>query len=424
MRRGLRVLAVLGVVGALAGCWPAPGQGPDRRSDNAFETVITPATVAGLTVKWTASADPSGGAVGDPIVSDVGVHFSDGLNLYGINVATGARRWIKPAGPEGAPVSMGQPFADGRRLLVGHGFPNLGGNWDTIWVDAATGATQSTVGGGLVAGLRSPTFLLDSFGFGTNTPIAKFIAVGNLDTPSAGWGGLIDFATSGSQFAPPMTLGTQRAYQGGPGLVFPPGGGTPTRANGVRAYPVATPAAACPEPGTNFRCPMWSTPVDGSNATSPVLNEAETTVYVGTNAGTVYALDAATGAVLWTAAVGAGVTDSPALAGGQLYVPTNDGDLVVLDAAGCGGGASCSPLWQASTGSSISVQPAVAGGLVFTGSSDGRLHAFDYGGCGAANCPSLWSATTGSAITGAPAVSSGRLYVGTTDGRLISYGLP
>jgi outer membrane protein assembly factor BamB len=119
------------------------------------------------------------------------------------------------------------------------------------------------------------------------------------------------------------------------------------------------------------------------------------------------------------------VVASPALADGKLYVPTTDGDLVVLAADGCGA-ATCSPLWQATTPGPIRQQPAVAGGVVFTGSADadGTVAAFDAAGCGAASCPSLWEAGTGSEVTGAPAVAAGRLYVGTNDGFLYSFGLP
>jgi outer membrane protein assembly factor BamB len=412
----------VGLVLGAAGCWPSPGQGPDRAAYNAIEQAITPATVTSLETKWTASSGGTG-AVDDPIVSDVGVHFTAGTNLYGINRSTGVPLWVKPAAPEGAPVVMGQAFADGRRLLVGYGFGNLGGHWTTDWVDAATGATQSTPANGLVDALRGSTALLVSYGFGSGTPVAISLGIVHLDAPGTGWSGTIDVVSSGGGVAPPMTLGTARAYQGGPGLMPQPSG-DPTRANGVRAYPVATPAPLCP--GTTFvRCPVWSTPVDGTGATSPVLSSDESTVYVGTTAGTVYALDAATGAVRWTAAVGAGVVASPALAEGKLYVPTTDGDLVVLDAAGCGA-ATCSPQWQGTTAGPIRVQPAVAGGVVFTGSADadGTVTAFDAAGCGtaAATCPSLWDADTGSPVTGAPAVAAGRLYVGTQDGFLYAMG--
>ena len=421
MRRGLRRLGLVGLlIGSvgLTGCWPAPGQGPDRASYNGIEVAITPATVDQLSTKWTASSD--GGAIGDPIVSNAGVHFTAGETLYAVN-RNGARLWSKGSPDPGLPFDIGQAFADGSRLLVGSGFGNLGGHWTTEWVDAATGATLSTPANGLVDGVRGSKVLLDSYGFGSGTPVAISIGIVDLDDPSASWRSAIDVVTQGESPAPPMTLGAVRAYQGGPGLMPQPAG-DPIRANGVRAYPVAGPGTNCP--GTTFVvCPMWSTPVNGATATSPVLAGDESTVYVGTSAGTVYALDAATGAVRWTAAVGAAVNDSPALANGKLYVPTGDGDLVVLAADGCGA-ATCSPLWTGATGSSLGVQPAVAGGVVFTGSADGTVTAFDAAGCGAATCSSLWDAGTGSAVTGAPAVSAGRLYVGTTDGFLYAFGLP
>ena len=59
--------------------------------------------------------------------------------------------------------------------------------------------------------------------------------------------------------------------------------------------------------------------------------------------------------------MGANVSATPALAGGVLYVPTADGDLVAVDAAGCGA-ATCEPLWSAAIdGTAITEQPAVSG---------------------------------------------------------------
>jgi outer membrane protein assembly factor BamB len=418
----MRGLALAGTVVALAGCWPAVGQGPDRQAHNAFEQAITPATVDQLGTVWATPADH--GAVRNVIVSDAAVHFTDSTRLYGYNRTTGAFLWDKLTSGGGDPVgTMGPAVADGNRLLVGHGFGNLGGQWVTEWVDAATGATQSTAGSGLVDGLRGSTMLTSSYGFGSLTPIALRVQVTDLATPGSGWSGLIDVLTSGAGAAPPLTLGTQRIYQAGPGVMRTPAGQQPTRANGVRGYSATTKPAACPAPLTSATCPTWSTAVDGANAASPVLASDESTVYTGTTAGTVYALDAATGAVRWTAPVGAAVTQSPALADGKLYVPTVDGDLVVLAAGGCGS-STCSPLWQGPTGSRIGTQPAVAGGVVFTGSDNGQVTAFDAAGCGAASCPGIWDEDLGGAVTGGPAVSAGRLYVGTADGVLSVLGLP
>ena len=200
---------------------------------------------------------------------------------------------------------------------------------------------------------------------------------------------------------------------------LPPGDPTAI-GNGVRAYIIGDDALC--EDGT-YVCPNWATPTDGTTATAPVLSSDEATTFVGTNAGTVYAVETQTGAVRWSTPVGSPVTDAPALANGSLYVPTAGGDLVVLAAGGCGA-PTCAPLWTAPTGSSITQQPAVAGGVVFTGSADGSLNGFDAAGCGGPICSPLWSASTGSEITGAPAVAHGGLFVGTADGRLVAYGLP
>jgi PQQ-like domain len=122
--------------------------------------------------------------------------------------------------------------------------------------------------------------------------------------------------------------------------------------------------------------------VYGTSSVSPVLGEA---LYVGTNAGTMYALDPATGAIQWSTSVGAAISAPAAVADGTVFVPTADGRLVALDAAT--GGRS----WTASTGVELGVQPAVAGGVVFTGSDDGALHAFAAAGCGSATCERLRS---------------------------------
>jgi outer membrane protein assembly factor BamB len=181
----------------------------------------------------------------------------------------------------------------------------------------------------------------------------------------------------------------------------------------VWAYSVTESRPGCGTDTRGDECPLWATPIDGI-AQPVVIALGQRTVYTGTGAGTIYALDATTGTVQWSASVGAAVSASPALADGILYVPTADGRLVALDTAG-------TRLWEASTGARIGVQPAVAGGVVYTGSDDGSVDAFDAAGCGAPTCAALWSAETGNRITGAPAVSGGQLYVGTADGRLVAY---
>jgi outer membrane protein assembly factor BamB len=413
-RNGLRVAAIGAVSLGLAGCfWPAPGAGPGRTAYNSFETEITPATVADLALEWTATGD--GAAMGPPITSLRGVHASDPVGVYAFSFDTGARLWTQPVPPT-APFVVGPVVADGDRVVLGYGFGNLGGNWITSVRDAATGTDLGSAGvrNGLVDGLEGGILLTHAFHFGSGTPVVTSMAVSNLASPGTGWSSNIDFGNGGVSRA--LTLGHTRIYGAGGGPISPTSSG-----NAVRAYLVATPPAQCPAPApAGFGCPVWVTPISGTTATPPVIDGSnESVVYTGTNVGDVYALDTATGSILWTSAAAAPgqVTDTPALAGGYLYVPTTTG-LLVLDAA------TGATEWTAPAGS-LGVQPAVAGGLVFTGAQDGTVMAFDATGCGAPSCGALWNVDSGDvAITGAPAVNQGRLYVGTSDSRLLAYGLP
>ncbi len=82
---------------------------------------------------------------------------------------------------------------------------------------------------------------------------------------------------------------------------------------------------------------QWAHTIDGSPIyASPmaVFNAGlgENLVYEVSVAGTVEALDAATGTPVWTQSVGPGVVDSPAIDGNSLYIGTDGGVLAALDA--------------------------------------------------------------------------------------------
>jgi outer membrane protein assembly factor BamB len=136
-----------------------------------------------------------------------------------------------------------------------------------------------------------------------------------------------------------------------------------------------------------------------------------------------HALDARTGALLWSVDLDSHAAAAPALADGRLFVPTQGGRLVVVSARGCGA-ATCSPLWSASSGGWMFQQPVVAGGVVFTSSFDslnGFIRAFDAAGCGSPTCPPLWQGWVDGEIT-TTAVSDGRLFVGTAHQQVIAFG--
>jgi PQQ-like domain len=453
MRAGAATVGVL----ALAGCWCVPGQNFDRTAYNSVEAGITPATVGGLVEAWRARGpDPSlleSPAVTDPVVSDAGVHAMTGeCTVLTVDAVTGAQRWATtlstgyctPLAPVEVVQQHSPPFVVGDHILAGVYI------WDpdifapsfpfpvyvTAEIDAESGQNVAPSAPGVItAGVRGRTAvattpLIEAVLVGPPPGIPYYVGrdqvngfatVGSLDDPAQRRTIRLAARVSDVWVSQLPTLGAESLFHAGGGtLATQPGDAALGFA--LRAYPLDATPSDCGVAPAVVTCPGWVAPLDTPPSTLPVIAPDQGTVYVGTEAGTLYAVDAASGAVEWTAALGARVGAAPALAEGTLYVPTADGRVAALAAGGCGA-ATCAPLWEASTGSAIRVQPAVAGGVVYTGSADGSVDGFPAAGCGAPSCAPLWSAEAGSGITGAPAVSIGQLYVGTEAGDLVAYRL-
>jgi len=428
MARTLRALAAGGLAVALttasAGCWYQPGQGPNRAAHNAFETEIGVGNVDDLVVAWTADTD--GSNVGDPVVSNAGVHVGDSAeSWYGFAVGTGARLWTHHVENPGIPLALGPAISDGNRVLVSSGIGNLGGHYSSSWLQAGTGVNLGAGGAsGLVDSIRGTRSAWRHVGFGSGTPVATSLSIVDSADPSFGWSRPIYVNSGiGGPAAPPVTLGTAAVYQAGVGFNSV-GTPNPVAGNGGGAWALTDPAG-CEPAAPSLACPTWTFPISGTSATVPVLNDDETLLFTVNNAGTVFAVSTNGGFLQWSATLGSASTGTPALADGVLYVPTAAG-VFALDAEGCGG-ASCGPLWRATDGAAgggATRQPAVANGVLYAAWGDGSVRAFDTADCGADTCGSLWaSSPIGSPITGAPAVTGGQLYVGTQDGRVVAYGL-
>lgn len=421
MRR--TIVAVVSAV-VLAGCWPAPGQGPDRQSWNVFETGIDVGNAATLTEAWTSTVGwPDGPGeirperAGNPIVSNAGLVTITTPNSVSVfEASTGNPRRV--TGQSGfAELFDTDVVAAGDALLVGYGNDRSG--WTTRWADARTIlwiSDMPSFGRGLsVRGERAAGTSVAPRPELTDAVVS--LTVGSTTTAADRWSGALWSGPAGEkplQYG--VTLGTGQVLHAGPGLLSAaPGDGT--LGNGLRAFadPASGPSTCGPPTDAHYACPAWVAPLGGTGATPPVLSSDRTVAFTVTDAGTAYAVDTTTGAVRWSTPVGSAVAATPALADGSLFVPTASGSLVVLDA---GDG---SPSWSTGPGSGLTVQPAVAGGVVFTGAADGTVRAFDASGCGTPTCTDLWSAATGSRITGAPAVSLGTLFVGTEDGHLVAY---
>jgi eukaryotic-like serine/threonine-protein kinase len=176
----------------------------------------------------------------------------------------------------------------------------------------------------------------------------------------------------------------------------------------------------------------WQFATGDRIVSSPVW--AAGTLYVGSNDGHVYALDAASGGQRWAWRTDGAVPSTPAVHDGRLHVLSYDGRLHTLDAA------TGEPLWKFATGGERRFEakglhgttprtqtiadpydvflssPAVAGGLVYFGSSDGHLYALD-----AATGALRWKQRTGDVVHASPAVADGVAVVGSWDGRLYAF---
>jgi hypothetical protein len=361
---------------------------------------LTPDTVGGLHRLWSASP---GNISGDPVVSRGGVHVAafDSPNSDGhLHMVTyggdGQLRWTQPVAPD----TPFRPQASGAWVVgdrVGVGYTAvLASVTNESWsgapsFDVVTGEPAGSLGDGPIVAARDERTVSTFFRVVDQTD-----EVGTeLNDLGTGLTTRINQSDLGS-----FTLGRQRLYR--------------TLNGFVTAYTVA----AADEPHE-----LWTAPLNNSTSSAPVLSPDESTVYVvssdmaGTT-GTLYAIDAATGAIRWTGYLGVGGT-TPAVADDTVYVQTTSGWVIAYNSAGCGA-TECPIWWERGLAPSIgaTTQPAVAGDVVYTAWPDGSIAAMGRRG------ELLWRGSAGSqAITGGPVVSGGKLYVTDAGGTLTAFGL-
>ncbi|HLY04320.1 MAG TPA: PQQ-binding-like beta-propeller repeat protein [Rhizomicrobium sp.] len=161
---------------------------------------------------------------------------------------------------------------------------------------------------------------------------------------------------------------------------------------------------------------LWSAPISADNAaSSPAV--ANGAVYI--NGDKLFSFDAKTGAQLWSSSILDG-TSSPAVAGGVVYC-SGRGALAAFNAT------TGAVLWSVSPGGPLSIigdSPAVAKGVVYAGASVVGQHGSVTGTLYALKAHSgevIWSAPVASGITSSPAVANGVVYVGSDDGTLYAF---
>jgi len=159
---------------------------------------------------------------------------------------------------------------------------------------------------------------------------------------------------------------------------------------------------------------VWrSRPASGFSAT-PVAGGGR--IFIGSLDGTFLALDSKTGETLWKADVGAKIAGSAAV------VESKDATVVVFGAYDrtlhCLNAANGAKRWSFKTKGFINGRPVAVGGSIVFGGCDGHLRRLD-----ATTGKVIWSFDAGSYIPGSPAVSGDRVFVATHGGKVFAVSL-
>ncbi len=150
---------------------------------------------------------------------------------------------------------------------------------------------------------------------------------------------------------------------------------------------------------------LWTTSVGEIESSPAIVNGV---VYVGSYSGFVYALNASSGAIIWSYAANENTESSPTVVDNVVYIgagnysATRDNGHVYALQATTG-----EKLWSYQTGGTVESSPAVAYGKVYVGCGDGNVYAFD-----AATGNVIWSYKTDATILkSSPAVVEGVVYI-------------
>jgi outer membrane protein assembly factor BamB len=167
----------------------------------------------------------------------------------------------------------------------------------------------------------------------------------------------------------------------------------------------------------NFRRCTASSPQAGEGVVyQPLMDPSPCAMHSQTAPGFMVAMDAETGQELWRFKAGV-IEAPPLLADGILYFGSWDKKVYALEVQ------THRPIWTYDTGDKVKGGAAYARGTIFIGSYDGNVYALD-----AQSGKLRWKAGGQSRLGGAgtwyatPAVAYGRVYIGNTDGKMYAFG--
>ena len=393
----LRAAVALGLVVTLAGCqpWVQSGAGQGRTRWVEFEGTLRSDTVHLLELTWEGAT--FGTNANAPVIVDGVVYVTtESGRVTAFDAVTGDRRWERDFydGRVGAAPLFGDPAWHAGELLVPAMFQGAGG---LLRLDAADG---STVGGSLDGEATIAVNVAD----GQAAPLAGTVSASGVGLAHIDW----KFRPT-AVFAPGFDIGHDFAVVGERVMW--------SQATSARGF-----SAACPPNPTAPGCgPDWSTDL-GAHPSTPAAVGDDGVVYADAG-GTVTVLEAASGAIRWTGALGA-PGNASAVAGDTILVATSDGRLVAYAAGGCGE-STCEPLWQGTLENGTIIAPVVGGDVAYVAMSGRKIAAFSLDGCGADTCAPL--TTVGPVWAGnlrSLAVSDGVLIASADDGGIAAFTLP
>ena len=155
-------------------------------------------------------------------------------------------------------------------------------------------------------------------------------------------------------------------------------------------------------PDTNST--SWTYTTGSSVYSSPAV--ANGTLYVGSDDGNIYALNATTGSSIWTYPTYGSVQSSPTVANGMIIVGSDDYNVYALSLTG-------GSVWNYTTNGAVESSPTIANGTVYVGSVDGNLYALNE-----STGDEIWAITVHGAFDSCPAVFDGIVYAGSVNGSI------
>ncbi len=158
--------------------------------------------------------------------------------------------------------------------------------------------------------------------------------------------------------------------------------------------------------GVPARPPLWARGLKAYVEYPP--SYCDGVLYVNTFRGDTWAIDSATGKVVWKRASRAPKASTPAIAGPYVIVSSHDGSVTALDRR------NGKRVWQVTTGAKVESSPAVVEGVAYFGATDGHLFAVD-----ALTGAVRWAYDTGGRINSSPSLTRGRVCITTYAGSIL-----